>query len=269
MKPLRRLFRRLYYDVLFARLKRRFPNLAFGSGRQSGETAFPATTLRIVAAGTSVRKPVGDIFAADGQDILGINYLIANAAIPAWQHADLFVIEPHDDFEPYVEAAKRAAEAKGSIRILVKGIGSPGKRDASLRLIGALSHVKGATVVPWRDLYLPDLPQASFAKAIAAHPDQTVSGSKTVLWALSYGYVAGYRKIVLHGFDFSADYAYETDGDAAPPPNTWVDDPRRRDVVLDEIVATANALSRKGVAIMQCNCDGPLAQLLPADPDCE
>ncbi len=94
-----------------------------------------------------------------------------------------------------------------------------------------------------------------------------MSGSKTLLWTLSFAYVAGYREIVLHGFDFSQDYAYASaseDQGQQVQPNVWVSDPTDRSTVLHEVARLEKLLSARGVALSQWGCDGLLTTILPA-----
>ena len=224
-------------------------------------------TLHIVAPGASVSRNEDSLESLTGADILGVNYFITCSDVPLWAKARLFVIEPHETYLAYSRALASAAAAKESCLVMVKGTGSPAKVVASVRLVRELASIPGATVLLARDVYAADLRQSSRADAIMDHPHNTVSGFKTLLWTLSFAFVAGYREIILHGFDFSHDYAYAKllqEDDTRILPNTWVADEAIRSSVLDDLVRLHKLFAERGIRLAQSGCDGPLATILPA-----
>jgi hypothetical protein len=222
--------------------------------------------LHIAAPGASVSRFDAAPGSLADADVLGVNYFVTCSNVPLWPEARLFVIEPHETYRSYAQALASAMAAKQSCFVIVKGTGSPSKVLASARLVRAVARIPGTTVLLSRDTYVSDLPQADPADAIVSHPDGTVSGFKTLLWVLSFAYVAGYREIVLHGFDFSQDYAYadaRQKNEARIQPNTWVSDEANRSSILGQVARLGKLFSERGIRLTQSGCDGPLATLLP------
>lgn len=225
--------------------------------------------LRIAAPGTSVRVSDGACNSSEPFHVLGVNYFSECSDLQLWNARTAFVIEPHQTYKRYIQSIRRAAVGKEECFVIVKGIGSPKKISAAFRLIRGLSRLPNVTVFIANDVYIADLPETGYAEAVVLHGGNIVSGSKTLLWTLSFAFAAGYRTIVLHGFDFSDAYAY---GQTAPATserlgaNTWVQDAKVRDATLVEVARLVELFQERGVKLMQCGCDGPLKTLLQADP---
>lgn len=227
-----------------------------------------ADTLRIVAPGGSVGEQAMSTEQLAGCHVLGINYFSLCVNAPLWPSVDSFVIEPHPTYPIYVASIADAVARRGPVAIVVKGLGSPVKFRKTLAMIRALAAVPQTTLLLSEDRYVTDLSSSSYAEAIVANPDHVVSGSKTLLWALSFAYASGYRRVILHGFDFSQDYAYGFDGDRgaqAPIANVWVSDREHRSAMLSEIARLRDLFADRGISLMQHGCRGPLPELLPSE----
>jgi hypothetical protein len=264
MSSLRKLARRLYGTVFTAAMTR------VNSGVQplapkAMRAASGASILHVVAPGASASRPSNASLAIEG-DVLGVNYFALCRSSPYWPAARLFVIEPHETHLEYARAISAVTEIGGPVDVIVKGALSLSKAGAAAGLVRALSNVKGVRVNLANDMYLSDFDHSSFARAMTDYPAHTFCGSKSLLWTISFGAAAGYRQIVLHGFDFSQDYAYETDeSDAdAPRPNTWVSDEDTTRYVLNQVRALATTLGERGIELTQSECEGPLSRILPA-----
>ena len=223
-------------------------------------------TLHVAAPGVSVTRNESLGGAPAAGDVLGVNYFITCRDVPLWAQARIFVIEPHETYRTYARALAHAALVKGECIVVVKGIGSPNKAAASAGLVRVLAAIPGVTVLLARDFYVTDLMHSTYAEAIVGHPHRTVSGFKTLLWTLSFAFVAGYTEIVLHGFDFSQDYAYSdshTGESGALQPNIWVADEEHRASVLREVARLFQLFAERGILLAQSGCDGPLATVLP------
>lgn len=272
MTFLRRFARSAYNQVLSRMLAATIANVKILSPGKLRAQLGGAETLRIAAPGSSVRDSDRLLGPDTGPcHVLGVNYFSECTDLGLWKDCGLFVIEPHPTRRRYVASIRRVAAEKGACFVIVKGLGSPRKIRGSLAMVRELSQVSGVTVLLSKDLYITDLPQASYAAAVVDHPSAVVSGSKTFLWTLSFGYAAGYSTIILHGFDFGGDYAYAETArgtDEKLAANDWTARPELRDTVLEEVQHLTGLLQSRAVRLLQCACKGPLKQLLPPDPAC-
>ena len=269
MKFIRRSARRLYSGSLSLLLQAGIGPVAILSPSLLRQRLGDADVLRIAAPGASVRAS-DRVFSQDDH-VLAVNYFSECTDLHLWRQRIAFVIEPHPTYKRYAESIRRAAAEKSECFVIVKGFGSPRKIRSALRLIRELSAIPGVTVLLSDDLYIADLSFPSYAEAVVRHENHTISGSKTLLWTLSFAYVAGYRKIVLHGFDFSDAYAYDQRAPGTSErveANTWVNDAALRAATLKEVVDIAELFRTRGVELLQCSCEGPIGKLLPADPAC-
>ena len=264
MSRIRKFARHIYGQVFISALRglhsRVQPLDAVALRARSG-----AVTLHVVAPGASVlRESAAAALVED--DVLGVNYFALCQTSPLWRRARMYVIEPHATYADYARAVSLVTEINGTVDVIVKGALSLSKVGSASHLVRALAKVEGVRVNLANDMYLSDFDHSSFARAIAEYPDRTFCGSKSLLWTISFGVAAGYRNIVLHGFDFSQDYAYaaEDDEQARPRPNTWVADDETTRYVVDQVAELAATLPGRGVRLFQSRCDGPLSTMLPA-----
>ena len=257
--------RQLYCRFFTAAMRMLVPGTRGLVPRKLNRAAGAEPTLHVAAPGASVTRSNLAPASIEG-DVLGVNYFALCRDSALWPRAKMFVIEPHRTYRDYTKALASVAEANGPIDVIVKGALSPSKLASASRLVRAAARVDGVSVKLAADMYLSDFPHASFAKAIAEHPQRTFCGSKSLLWTISFGVAAGYRRIVLHGFDFSKDYAYTASppGVSRPRPNTWVTDDDTTQYVLDQVAELSTYLESRGVRLLQHECDGPLSTMLPA-----
>jgi hypothetical protein len=266
MTSLRRLARFAYSRSLSAALSLVCRNVSILAPRRLRRQLGAADTLRIAAPGRSVRsfeRPSN----ADAYHVLGLNYFTDCADVPLWQGDVVFVIEPHPEYRRYAESLRKACTGRSGCFVVIKGISSPRKAGMTIGLARAVAEIPGVKVLLANDLYFADLAEKTCPEAIVAHPEAIVSGSKSLQWTISFAWVAGYRRIVLHGFDFSDAYAY-TSGDGnsdEPRANIWVDQAGVRNAVLDDVTRLAELLAERGVSLVQSGCEGPLSALLPHD----
>lgn len=266
MKPLRAIFRSVYTRTLCLLLQLTQGHVHVLSPRSLKGQLGPAGTLRIAAAGTSVNASDKCCGRSEEFHVLGVNYFTECVDLRLWNERIIFVIEPHETYQVYAQSLSRAAAGRPCY-VIVKGIGSPKKVTSVLKLVRELSAIPGVTVFLSNDRYVSDLETSSYADGVIGNPDRVISGGKTLMWALSFGFVAGYTRIVLHGFDFGISYAFESQRGEGQmiQPNTWTTDPALRDGVLKEVERLAHLFSERGIALVHAACSGPLSELLPAD----
>lgn len=220
-------------------------------------------SCKIVAPGKSISKQKPLNINYNESDFFGLNYFIECTHIPEWEYCNTFIIEPHSIGARYIDAVKSAIDLKNEINIIIKGISSPKKIITTITFIKKLSKIDGVTVFFSLDKYTSDYPSKKFSDLLVENTDQIVSGGKSLQWCLSLAYVMDYPSIILQGFDFTKEYAYQKDEKIdVLPPNTWVNDEYLKNKIIIEIEQINYNLSKINRKIYQFQCDGPLSSHL-------